>query len=369
MNQTKKVELIELFYDLIYVYAISRLSLFVEGDGTGAFVPSFFRYIIYCLVILQSWLYLTNYVNRYGKWHYHEIIIAAINMIAVLYMSNTIAAENTNIGIAFNLSMVITLLCVLILYIIVYIKNEEDISAAKNSILQLSITIFLYILAFIFSNLKSRELPVLLDLTAVMVGAFLPFFLKGNFEAKIINFSHLRERFELLTIVLFGDSIVAISEFFNIEKFTFLPTAIFIIIFLLFISYITQVHYLVNDKIVDRALRLMFTHYFIVIAINMLTISFKFILNNSDEHLFIAIHSLFAIVMFYISIYLNSKYYREGITFTKIDLIIFILSIVASVIVLIIYIEPIWGFIAGMYVLIIPNLYMIMRKLKDAHIV
>ncbi len=139
----KKVELIELFYDLIYVYAISRLSLLIEGDGKGDFLPSFIIYVIYCLVILQSWLYLTNYVNRYGKWRWYEIVLTSINMIAALYMSNTIG-NNTVSPAAFNLSMLIMLLCVLLMYAIEYLKKEEDLGAAKNSIVILIVISVLY---------------------------------------------------------------------------------------------------------------------------------------------------------------------------------------------------------------------------------
>ena len=61
----KRVELTELFYDLIYVYAISRLTMLIE-EPEGGIIPlsGFFRYLVACLVILQAWLYLTNYVNR-----------------------------------------------------------------------------------------------------------------------------------------------------------------------------------------------------------------------------------------------------------------------------------------------------------------
>ena len=61
----KKVELIELFYDLIYVYAISRLTMLIE-EPEGGIIPlsEFFRYLVACFVILQAWLYMTNYINR-----------------------------------------------------------------------------------------------------------------------------------------------------------------------------------------------------------------------------------------------------------------------------------------------------------------
>ena len=58
----KKVELIELFYDLIYVYALSKLTMLIEEPENGV-IPfaGFFRYLVVCFVILQAWLYLTNY--------------------------------------------------------------------------------------------------------------------------------------------------------------------------------------------------------------------------------------------------------------------------------------------------------------------
>ena len=49
----KKVELIELFYDLIYVYAISRLTLLIEEPVNGI-IPlfGFLRYIVAASVFL-----------------------------------------------------------------------------------------------------------------------------------------------------------------------------------------------------------------------------------------------------------------------------------------------------------------------------
>ena len=90
----KKVELIELFYDLIYVYAISKLTLLIE-EPEGGVIPlsGFSRYIVVCFVILQAWLYLTNYVNRYGGWKWYEYVLTAVNMTAAVYMANTITVE------------------------------------------------------------------------------------------------------------------------------------------------------------------------------------------------------------------------------------------------------------------------------------
>ena len=60
----KKVELIELFYDLIYVYAISKLTMLIEEPENGV-IPfaGFFRYLVVCFVILQAWLFFP--LDRY----------------------------------------------------------------------------------------------------------------------------------------------------------------------------------------------------------------------------------------------------------------------------------------------------------------
>lgn len=56
MEITKKpVELIELFYDLIFVYAISQLTGLINEPIGGIIPPyNFTAYLITCFVILQA---------------------------------------------------------------------------------------------------------------------------------------------------------------------------------------------------------------------------------------------------------------------------------------------------------------------------
>ena len=69
------------------------------------------------------------------------------------------------------------------------------------------------------------------------------------------------------------------------------------------------------------------------------------------------------IAMFYIAIYVNSIYYKKVYTFTKSDWALFAASVVLGVIVLMIFIEPIWGLVAGCLVMILPNMVMLIKKL------
>lgn len=256
----KKVELIELFYDLIYVYAISRLTLLIEEPENGIIsLPSFFRYLVVCFVILQAWLYLTNYVNRYGRWRWYEYALTAVNMTGTVYMANTISAQWSEMSLTFNLAMLVMLLCVAAMYSIQMRLKEQDTGAAKNSLLILSVDCLLYFAAFVASALHADHAVLWLDVAAVLVGAFLPFFIRGSFDISIISFPHLAERFELITIITFGEGVVGMTDYFDVRRFSLRPILVFAVILALFGCYVKQIHLLCDHHRVDRALRLMRT--------------------------------------------------------------------------------------------------------------
>ena len=252
----KKVELIELFYDLIYVYAISRLTMLIEEPVNGIIpLSGFFLYLVIGFVILQAWLYLTNYVNRYGKWRWYEYVLTAVNMTATVYMANTISPRWNEMALTFNLAMLVMLLCVAAMYLIQTFVKEQDPAAAKNSLTILSVDCLLYFAAFLASVFQTGDVVIWLDVAAVLCGAFLPFFIRGRFDADIISFPHLAERFELITIITFGEGIVGMTGFFDVRHFTLRPVLVFAVILLLFGCYVIQIHELCDHHRVDRALR------------------------------------------------------------------------------------------------------------------
>ena len=68
-KKEKKVEYIELIYDLIFVYVIGRNNALLHHIENG-FVPwtDFLYYVVCTLAIIQIWNYTTYYINAYGYW-------------------------------------------------------------------------------------------------------------------------------------------------------------------------------------------------------------------------------------------------------------------------------------------------------------
>lgn len=364
--KVKPVELIELFYDLIFVYAISKLTALVS-EPVGGIIPPyhFFTYIITSFVILQAWLYFTNYVNRYGEWEWHDYLLVCVNMIAVIYMANTISPNWTSMSFTFNLSMLIMLLTVVVLYVIQARREKSLQGAAGNSITILSMVCTIYliaILAIVFS--LNPFYVLLLDVAAVLGGAFLPFFIRGHFDKSIISFPHLAERFELLTIITFGEAIVGLTHFFDVNNFTLIPILVFFIVLTMFGSYVIQIHNLMEHMRVERSLRLMFSHYFIVISINLVTVALELIHSGEVNPTFASVLMIVSLVIFYISIMANKQYYKQNIKLTKKDILLMIMVTIIGMAIILIFISNLYAFLIGSLIITVGNLKVLLMKQK-----
>ena len=359
----KPVQLIELFYDLIFVFAISQLTGLINEPIGGIIPPyNFFAYLITCFVILQAWLYFTNYVNRYGQWKSYDYILVCVNMIAAIFMANTISLDWASMYFAFDISMLIMLLTVVILYAIQARKEKSMSGAAGNSISILSVVCTIYVIAILCHIFSFEDYVIWINVLAVLTGAFLPFFLKGNFDKSIINFPHLVERFELLTIITFGEAVVGLTHFFDVTNFNFVPILVFLIVITMFGSYVVQIHRLMQRDRIERSLRLMFSHYFIIISINLVTVALELIHSGEVNYYFVSVLMIVSLIVFYISILANSQYYRKNVELTRKDLLLMIIVTVCGTAVIFIFISNLYAFLFGTLIITFANFEILLIK-------
>ena len=316
-------------------------------------------------MILQAWLYFTNYVNRYGEWKWYEYLIACINMIAVIYMANTISTSWTVMYLPFNISMLIMLLTVLFLYLVHVYREKTLKCAAGNSVTILSVVCIIYILALLSIFFSWSSIVIWLDVVAVLTGAFLPFFLKGDFDRSIISFPHLAERFELLTIITFGEAIVGMTHFFDISHFNFIPIMVFFIVLTMFGSYVVQIHNLMDHHREERSLRLMFSHYFIVISINIVTVALELIHSGEVNHWIVSAMMIISLIVFYVSIMVNREYYHDGVELKKSGVASMSGISLIGIVVIISCVNNLYGFLLGVLIITVGNLALLIRKYND----
>ncbi|MBR7076724.1 MAG: low temperature requirement protein A, partial [Lachnospiraceae bacterium] len=84
----KKVEYVELIYDLIFVYIVGRNNLLLHNFENG-FISSaaFLSYIMTTLAVIQIWNFTTYYINIYGKHGIRDHIFLFINMFLLYFVA------------------------------------------------------------------------------------------------------------------------------------------------------------------------------------------------------------------------------------------------------------------------------------------
>ena len=361
----KPVELIELFYDLIFVYAISQLTGLIS-EPVGGIIPPYnlFAYFITCFVILQAWLYFTNYVNRYCRWEWYDYVLTFVNMTAVIYMSNTILGDWSVMYFTYDISMLIILLTVVLLYSVHAREEKSFDGAAGNSIKILLIVCGIYGVSILASLFGFKEYVLPINVVAIITGAFLPFFIRGKFSKNIINFPHLVERFELLTIITFGEAVVGITHFFDTTNFNLIPILVFFIILMMFASYVVQIHRMIEHMREERALRLMFSHYFVIISINLVTVAFELTHAGNVNHYLTGAMMIISLLVFYISILVNKEYYKKGVSLTKNDLLVMGVVFLTGSAIILIFIGNFYAFLIGSLIITFGNFAVLYMKYK-----
>ena len=313
----KKVENIELFYDLIFVYAISRMTGLVHHPHHGIVDGmELFKYVAASLVVLQEWLYMTNYLNRFGKFNFLEVSAMCINMGAAIYLANSMSTNWREIYLPFNTAMLVMTSTVCILYAKQALIRETGQNVAKHG---RNVT-FIVAMLLLISLFLPYGIAVKIGVTANILGIVLPLCQFGEkFDLSVVNFPHLKERIELLVIVAFGEMVVSITQYFDIKNFTIYPFIAFITIFLLFGTYTVFVNKMINHHQTTRGLVMMYTHFFLIISLGFITSAWNYFGIPDMNREFLAIFSIAGSLGFYTMLFLNSIYLQGVYKMTKSD--------------------------------------------------
>lgn len=109
----------------------------------------------------------------------------------------------------------------------------------------------------------------------------------------------------------------------------------------------------------------MFSHYFIVIAVNLVTVALKFLENPEASYPFTARLMIAALLLFFAAIFLDSIYYHEKYCFGIRDAAAscgFLL--IGAAIMLLVY-STIYGFLIGAPIAAGGNFVLLLMKYKE----
>lgn len=332
----KQVEFTELFYDLVFVYAISKTTALIRHLHYGVVSwESLSAFLVTILILVNTWMIQTVFTNRYGRNSMFNVIIMFAKMAMLLLISNTIIDEWQRHFNYFCWMMGTSSLILFLQYLVQYYKKDsgqEDKALIKGFLLITGVRTALTYMAALF--------PVTIGYTIFLIGIVWCFLMPLTFRQRQkqvpIHFPHLIERISLLVIITFGEMIMGIANFFTPETLHFNSVFYFLIVVLLFLYYFGEFDYAIDEQGNSQGLSFIYSHYPIFIGLIMVTVSMSFLAEREANDLFVVGFLYAGLAFFQGAVLSNSKYNKYYVKFDKIYIAIqtvfFITGLITSLI-------------------------------------
>lgn len=274
----KKVEYLELIYDLIFVYVIGRNSSLLQ-HVEGGFVPlkTFYAYALCSLAAIQIWSFSTFYINMCGRNGLRDHVFLFANMYLLYYIGEGTRLHWERFQNQYHFAWAAILLNIALQYLI-ELRNHPE---AQRPPLRRMMGVLLGEAAIVLAAIPVyNRTGAMLAPLALAFGIAMTMLVGGGEErANLVDFPHLAERAMLYVVFTFGEMIIAIAAYFEGDltgRSVYFTAACFLIVVGLFLSY--EVLY---DRILDRDRRTsgrlyMLIHVFLIFALNLVTASLGF---------------------------------------------------------------------------------------------
>lgn len=208
-QKEKKVEYIELIYDLVFVYMIGRNNSLV-GHLSGGFIdPSLYlTYVLCTLITIQIWYMTTLFINRYGNNEFSEYIGLFINMYLLYYMADGTSLQWESSFYRYNIAWMLILVNLMVQYIL-KMKRPEYSTPWERSNMMLFIRVMAAMVVTIIAGMivyRFTGLPV--TPVAMVIGIAATIIQRKKLDLVAVDFPHLTERVMLYVVFTFGEMII-----------------------------------------------------------------------------------------------------------------------------------------------------------------
>ena len=314
----KRVEFSELFYDLVFVYAISKSTALLHHLHHGVLsISTLAIYLMTQLILINCWMIQMVYTNRYGKNSLFNMVVMFINMAMLLLISNMITNDWQSYFHAFCWTIGTLTLTLFSQYLVEYLRKSTS-SANRKSIKGFLWMTGLRTVLVYLAALLPIHLGIHIYMTGILLTFIMPILLTRKVSHFQINLPHLIERISLLVIITFGEMIMGLADFFTLEHFSIRSILYFIIMVNLFMNYFGQFDHAIDEEGENKGIFLIYSHYPIFIGLIMVTVSMSFLVNPEANRFFATSFFYTGIGLFQAAILANGYFNKSYLKYDKI---------------------------------------------------
>ena len=316
----KKVEYIELIYDLIFVYIIGRnnqlLHIFDNGFVT---MPAFLSYVMTTLAIIQIWNYSTYYINVYGRHSVREHIFMFVNMFLLYFIGEGTKTDWQAYHTQYHIAWALILVNIGVQHII-ELRNQKDAPWETMQLKRKAAILFIeaalvgvHVLVYSLTGVSVAYIPIAFGIVATI--------LSGNLNRMVpVDFAHLSERAMLYVVFTFGEMIISLSSYFTGEitaSGIYFSTMGFLIVVGLLLSYGVLYNRIIDRETITHGTGYMMIHVFMIFALNNISVALEFMRDGEVNLLQKTVLLVGSMVLYFTFMFLTEKYAKHKCAFTR----------------------------------------------------
>ena len=310
-KEEKKVEYLELIYDLIFVYVIGRNNTLLHNVSNGFVEMNMFAaYLLCSLTVIQIWSFSTYYINMHGRNGLREHVFILINMFLLYFLGEGTRADWQQQQLQYVLAWALILINIGTQYILELRNRKNDPMIFRQTRRMLIVlfgeaAIVLCILpVYHATGVNLAPAAILYGIVGTMVHG-------KNAKVRLVDFTHLSERIMLYVVFTFGEMIIALSGYFEGEltvNSVYFALMSFLIVVGLFLSYGTVYDHLIDREMSTPGLIYMLLHMILIFALSLITASLEFMRNDEINLLPKMILLILSVLMFYLPLFFTLRY-------------------------------------------------------------
>ena len=300
MVAAKKVTWLELFYDLLFVAAVSKAShvlLHVEDGGLS--LETLGKFVLIFIPIWWAWVGQTLFVNRYGEDTVPHRIFLIIQLFFVLIMTASLSVDfDANYH-----SFLIGYLGLRVMTAVQYhYVHSRETGHLRNTARYLGTRFWIGLVISACSLFFDSWLRYAILYAGIALDIIIPLAGRRILVKTPANTHHLLERFSLFALILLGEAVVSILAVLQSSTWTGQSVGFAALTFILIIAIWWQ-YYDNLEKKVDKHVQtagqtIIYGHLFIYLSLCMLAASIQLLFLN-QLHYEIMLNLLFGSVLLY----------------------------------------------------------------------
>jgi low temperature requirement protein LtrA len=310
--EDKKVTWLELFYDLLFVAAVATATHVLLHVEEGYIHPEYLlKFALIFIPIWWAWTGQTMFINRFGQDFLHQRIFMILQMLFVLIMISSLSVDFDQYYFSFLIGYIGLRALTAIQYLVVQnLENGDRKKVARFLGTRFGIGAFLSFLSIFFDSWVRYAVLY----AGIIVDMVLPILGHKYLVRVTTNTAHLLERFALLTLILFGESVVSILAVLQPQKGDWHSILFSIISFVLIISmwwqYFDNVEKKVNKSIEGTGQTIIYGHLFILMSLSMIAASIKLMFLHEIHYTFILYFVFGSVLLYFIATSIVFHQYR-----------------------------------------------------------